>query len=70
MGECVKVAGFSERMPITRRAQLQAYGVWAGSPVWVLQHAPVTIIRVEHCELALERELARQIEIEPEIKLQ
>lgn len=43
------------------REQLQAYGVAPGREVEVIQHAPVTVIRVEHLDLAFESRIARGI---------
>ena len=58
-----KIAGFSESLPAERRAYLLSYGLVPGYSVDVIQHSPVTIIRVEHIELALERELARGVQV-------
>lgn len=44
--------------------QLQAYGLIPGYWVRVQQHSPVTVIQIDHLELALENELARQVLIE------
>jgi Fe2+ transport system protein FeoA len=43
---------------------LQAYGLAPGHCVRILQHSPVTIVQIEHTELALEGGLARQVEVE------
>jgi Fe2+ transport system protein FeoA len=48
-------------MPPRRRQQLRAYGLTESEWIYVLQHAPTTIIRVGQTELALERELATTI---------
>ena len=50
-----------EHVPEDRREQLLAYGVAPGRVVDVLQSRPVTIVRIEHTELALERSLSRTI---------
>jgi hypothetical protein len=34
--------------------------------VRILQHSPVTIVQIEHLELAMEHGLARQVQVEPE----
>ena len=52
-----------ERVPARQREQLLAYGVAPGRVVDVLQTRPVTIVRVEHAELALETALSRAIGI-------
>lgn len=62
-GRRVLLRGFAPTMPCERQARLLAYGLAPGRWVWVLQHEPVTVIRVDHNELALEDELARQIEV-------
>jgi Fe2+ transport system protein FeoA len=49
-----------------RRAHLQAYGLVPGHWVRILQHSPVTIVQIEHLELAMEHGLARQVQVEPE----
>jgi len=56
-----EVIGFSAGFPPDRRAYLQAYGLVANYWVQVLQHNPVTIVRFDHIELALENDLARGI---------
>jgi Fe2+ transport system protein FeoA len=63
-GQKGRVIGFSARLDRDRKTHLQAYGVVPGRIIKVVQHSPVTVIQVEHTELALERELAREIEIE------
>ena len=50
-------------MPKERLNHLRAYGLVPGHCVRVLQHSPVTVVQVEHTELALEGDLARQIEV-------
>jgi Fe2+ transport system protein FeoA len=62
-GRQAQLRGFAPGLSSERFAHLQAYGLVPGRWVRVLQHAPVTIIQVENCELALEADLARQIEI-------
>lgn len=63
-GQKARVMGFSPRLDRDRKTHLQAYGVVPGRVVKVIQHSPVTVLQVEHTELALERELAREIGIE------
>jgi Fe2+ transport system protein FeoA len=62
-GRQAKIIGFDSRLPADRHAHLQSYGLIPGYSVRVVQHSPVTIVRVEHLELALERELARQVKV-------
>jgi Fe2+ transport system protein FeoA len=60
-GCSAKVVGFSVGFPLDRRAHLQSYGLVLNYPVQVVQHSPVTIVRLDHIELALENDLARGI---------
>jgi Fe2+ transport system protein FeoA len=62
-GEGAKLTGFAPELPSERWAHLQAYGLVPGRYVRVLQHNPVTVVQVEHCEIALEGELAAQIRV-------
>lgn len=48
-------------LPLGKRQHLQAYGVSPGTQVEILQQSPLTILRSENTELALERWLARGI---------
>lgn len=59
-GNTVTIQGFDGIVP-THRQYLQAYGLLPGRSVRVLSHNPVTIILVEHTELAFENEIARQV---------
>jgi Fe2+ transport system protein FeoA len=52
-----------EHVPARQREQLLAYGVAPGRVVDVLQTRPVTIVRVEHAELAFETALSHAIGI-------
>ncbi len=50
------------------RERLQAYGLAPGRRLEVVQHAPVTVVRVERIDLAFEARIARGIlvgEVEP-----
>jgi Fe2+ transport system protein FeoA len=51
-------------MDVSRRQQLQAYGLSPGHCVRVMQHSPVTIIQAGHTELAMESDLAQSIIVE------
>jgi Fe2+ transport system protein FeoA len=48
----------------SRCHQLQAYGLAPGRWVKVVQQSPVTVIRVEHLDLAFESDIARGIRVE------
>jgi hypothetical protein len=61
LGCKVKVVGFSAGVPQDRRFYLQAYGLVVNYWVQVVQHKPVTIVRLDNIELALENDLARGI---------
>jgi len=50
-------------VPVRQREQLLAYGLAPGRVVDVLQVRPVTIVRIEHAELAFETSLSRAIGI-------
>lgn len=43
------------------RELLQAYGLAPGQELTVVQHAPVTVVRVERTDLAFESRIARGI---------
>jgi hypothetical protein len=60
-GCIAKVIRFAADFPPDRRAFLQSYGLARNYWVQVVQHAPITIIRLDHLELALENELASGI---------
>lgn len=47
------------------RERLIAYGLSPGREVEVVQHAPVTVVRVERTELAFEPRIARGILVAP-----
>jgi Fe2+ transport system protein FeoA len=59
-GSRVTIASL-EQVPLAQRTQLLAYGVAPGRDVEVLQTSPVTVVRVEHAELAFETALGRSI---------
>jgi Fe2+ transport system protein FeoA len=61
VGERVRVMSLGEGLTPPRCARLQAYGVVPGYWVKVIQHDPVTVIQVDHLELAMEGEVAEGI---------
>ena len=63
-GSKARILGFSPDISSDRKAQLQAYGVIPGNSLWVRQHKPVTVIQIDHTELAFETELADSIFLE------
>ncbi len=62
-GRSARVKNFLPNLTRGRRTRLQAYGLYPGHRIHVVQHSPVTVIRFDHAELALERELAKGIEV-------
>ena len=63
-GKSAFVRGFMPGLSDERRAHLQAYGIVPGHQIRILQTSPVTIIHIEHMELALEDGLAQQVQVE------
>jgi Fe2+ transport system protein FeoA len=51
-------------LPGPSRLKLLGLGLWPGRCVEVIRHSPVTLIRAEHSELALEAEMASRIRVE------
>ncbi len=62
-GGTAQVEGFLSGLSSERRAHLQSYGLVPGACVRVLQHSPVTVIQIEHLELALERDVAAKVRV-------
>lgn len=60
----VRVVGVA-RESGERADRLRAYGLAAGATIELLQQRPVTVIRVEQTELALEAEIAARVLVEP-----
>jgi hypothetical protein len=63
-GEQAELLGYSNDFPADRKAYLQAYGLVVNHQIQVVQHSPVTIIRLDNLELALENDLARGIRVQ------
>lgn len=63
MGKPAQIDGFLAGLSPERRTHLQSYGLVPGTWVYVSQHSPVTIVQVEHLELALENDLAGKIRV-------
>lgn len=59
-GAIARVGAF-RGIPASRREHMEAYGLAAGRWVRVMQHSPVTVVQVDHTELALEDDLARGV---------
>ena len=62
----MRVKGFLPGLSPERQAHLLAYGLAPGYWVQVIQHSPVTVVRIEHTELALEAGLACQVQVSAE----
>jgi Fe2+ transport system protein FeoA len=56
-----RVISISPELTPSQLAYLQSYGVLDGYWVQVVQQSPVSVIQVEHIELALEKEISAQI---------
>jgi Fe2+ transport system protein FeoA len=65
-GDQVRIVDLSELSEPTRN-RLLALGLCPGRYIEVIRHSPVTLVRVEHSELALEIETARGVQIEMDI---
>jgi Fe2+ transport system protein FeoA len=63
-GRRVRINGFLPGLSAARSWHLQSYGVVPGCWLRVVQQSPVTIVQVEHLELALERGLAALIQVD------
>jgi Fe2+ transport system protein FeoA len=53
-----------QSLPPRKRRHLRSYGLTPGSRISALRHSPLTVILVEHTELAIENVLARGILVE------
>jgi Fe2+ transport system protein FeoA len=51
-------------LPAAQREQLQGYGILPGCVLRVTQRTPVTVVQIEHTELAIETEVARAVCVE------
>lgn len=60
-GETIEVGRFDRALSLQHQLRLQAFGVEPGQSLSVIQQRPVTIVKVDHTELAVERFLAHQI---------
>ena len=60
-GQSARVTGFSADLSSDRRSLLRAYGLVPGYSIRLLQQSPVSVIQIEHAEIALEKQLAGEI---------
>jgi Fe2+ transport system protein FeoA len=51
-------------LPAAQRAQLHGYGLLPGCVLRVIQRTPVTVVQIEHTDLAIEAQLARAIQVD------
>ena len=52
-------------LPDSRKRHLNAYGLSPGAEVIIRQQSPVTIFEIDQTEIALERQLAAKIRVQP-----
>ena len=58
------MTGFAGELRTGRGTYLQAYGLMPGHWVLVLQHSPVMVIQIDHTEIAMEREMALDVNVD------
>lgn len=51
-------------LPTAQREQLHGYGILPGRVVRVMQRTPVTVVQIEHTELAIETEVAQAVRVD------
>jgi Fe2+ transport system protein FeoA len=51
-------------LPAAQREQLHGYGILPGRVLHIIQRTPVTVVRIEHTELAIEIEVARAVRVD------
>jgi Fe2+ transport system protein FeoA len=51
-------------LPTPQREQLHGYGILPGRVLRVTQRTPVTVVQIEHSELAIETEVARAVQVD------
>jgi Fe2+ transport system protein FeoA len=62
-GSSVVLEQIDDSMHAHLREQLAAYGLLPGRRVTVLQQQPLTVIVCDHVEIALEKNVARSVEV-------
>ncbi|MBA3997364.1 MAG: ferrous iron transport protein A [Candidatus Accumulibacter sp.] len=63
-GALTRIAGFAADTAGDLRERLLAYGLIPGQTLRVLAQRPLTVVQIEHTELALEDILAACVEVE------
>ncbi len=67
-GQQAEIVGFAADTDADLQERLLAYGLIAGQRVDVLGQKPLTLLQIEHMELALERILAGCIHVKAQSK--
>ena len=52
------------KLPAAQREQLHGYGLLPGCMLRVIQRTPVTVVQIEHTELAIELDVARAVRVD------
>lgn len=60
-GSVLQVLGFSSALSVQHRLRLQAFGLEPGRRLRIIQQRPVTIVLIDHLELAVEKVLAQRV---------
>lgn len=67
-GQQAEISGFAADTDPDLHERLLAYGLIPGQRVGVLGQKPLTLVQIEHMELALERVLAACIQVKAQAK--
>ena len=51
-------------LPVAQREQLHGYGLLPGRVLRVMQRTPVTVVQIDHIELAIELEVAQAVQVD------
>ncbi|MEA3440188.1 MAG: ferrous iron transport protein A [Chloroflexota bacterium] len=62
-GDLAQIVGFTPAVTAEQKSHLLAYGLVPGYSVRIIQQNPVTVVQVEHLELALEHNLSGEIQV-------
>jgi Fe2+ transport system protein FeoA len=65
LGAQVVVARFADGISTHHLEQLMSYGLAEGRTIAVLRHRPMTVVLVDHTELALEHGIAACVRVVP-----
>jgi Fe2+ transport system protein FeoA len=53
-----------DALPVAYRDQLRGYGILPGCVLRIIQCSPVTVVQIEHTELAIEWTIAQAVRVE------